>query len=282
MLISKQQIYEHSKHLKDYHEALPFVRGTALFLDVETTDKMPEFKTAKSFDKLPEEEKAAFIKAKDEELDKQLNLFRIVQFCGIIVENGEVVHVVDQLINPEVPIPVEVSKIHNIYDNDVVGMPTFQEFVPTLRELIQACDYCVAFNANFDKCALEKSIAWFLQDKQGIKDEDKCWDPKTEYVLKPFLDPYIWAIRSREVAKISNYKMGNSQSNVAKNYAVARGAELNSGVGEGHLHNAYHDTLLLTEILEKMIQRGDIPWSVAECIKDQDILSRRYLSRFIR
>ncbi len=51
------------------------------------------------------------------------------------------------LINPEMPIPPEVSKIHGIKDEDVKEKPTFKEVAKTLAKFIEGCDLC-GFNSN--------------------------------------------------------------------------------------------------------------------------------------
>jgi DNA polymerase-3 subunit epsilon len=52
-----------------------------------------------------------------------------------------------QRINPEMPIPPEVSKIHGIYDNDVKDEPTFKEVAKNLAKFIEGCDLA-GFNSN--------------------------------------------------------------------------------------------------------------------------------------
>ena len=50
-------------------------------------------------------------------------------------------------INPEIPIPPEVSQIHGIYDEDVKGEPTFRQVAKTLAKFMEGCDLC-GFNSN--------------------------------------------------------------------------------------------------------------------------------------
>jgi len=50
-------------------------------------------------------------------------------------------------INPEVPIPDVVSKIHGIYDEDVKDKPTFKEVAKTIAQFIEGCDFA-GFNSN--------------------------------------------------------------------------------------------------------------------------------------
>lgn len=50
-------------------------------------------------------------------------------------------------INPEMPIPYEVSMIHGIYDEDVKDEPTFKQLAKILAKFLEGCDLC-GFNSN--------------------------------------------------------------------------------------------------------------------------------------
>jgi len=50
-------------------------------------------------------------------------------------------------INPEIPIPHEVSQIHGIYDEDVKDAPSFKQVAKTLAKFIEGCDLG-GFNSN--------------------------------------------------------------------------------------------------------------------------------------
>ena len=50
-------------------------------------------------------------------------------------------------INPEVPIPIEASVIHGIYDEDVKDAPTFKSVAKTLAQFLEGCDLG-GFNSN--------------------------------------------------------------------------------------------------------------------------------------
>lgn len=43
-------------------------------------------------------------------------------------------------INPGIPIPLEASAIHGIYDKDVKDCPTFKELAPKLAGILESCD----------------------------------------------------------------------------------------------------------------------------------------------
>ena len=44
------------------------------------------------------------------------------------------------LINPEMPIPLESSLIHGIYDQDVAGKPTFKQYAKGMAAFLDNCD----------------------------------------------------------------------------------------------------------------------------------------------
>lgn len=50
-------------------------------------------------------------------------------------------------INPEMPIPANVSLIHGIYDQDVADCPTFKEVAKNIAKDIEGCDLA-GFNSN--------------------------------------------------------------------------------------------------------------------------------------
>ncbi len=51
------------------------------------------------------------------------------------------------LINPEMPIPPEVSAIHGVYDEDVKDEPTFKQIAKGLFKFLHGCDLA-GFNSN--------------------------------------------------------------------------------------------------------------------------------------
>ncbi|GAA4412697.1 3'-5' exonuclease [Nibrella viscosa] len=72
---------------------------------------------------------------------------RIVEICiAKALPNGEVV-IKDQRINPQIPIPLETSLIHGIYDEDVKDAPPFKAVARTLAQFLDGCDLA-GFNCN--------------------------------------------------------------------------------------------------------------------------------------
>ena len=75
---------------------------------------------------------------------------RIIQLSYIkVMPNGaEIRH--DYTINPEKPIPAEVTELTGISDADVAGKPTFKELAKTLEEEFKGCDFAGYNSNNFD------------------------------------------------------------------------------------------------------------------------------------
>lgn len=72
---------------------------------------------------------------------------RIIDICIIkALPNGEVT-IKNQRVHPQMPIPVESSMIHGIYDEDVVGAPPFKTVARTVAQFLDGCDLA-GFNSN--------------------------------------------------------------------------------------------------------------------------------------
>ncbi len=65
---------------------------------------------------------------------------RIVELSFVkAMPNGEM-EVKTHRINPEMPIPIESSLIHGIYDEDIKEAPTFKSVAKTLVKFLEGCD----------------------------------------------------------------------------------------------------------------------------------------------
>ncbi|TAE34303.1 MAG: 3'-5' exonuclease [Cytophagales bacterium] len=72
---------------------------------------------------------------------------RIIDICvAKAMPNGEVI-VRNDRVHPGMPIPVESSLIHGIYDDDVAGAPPFKSIARTLAQFLDGCDLA-GFNIN--------------------------------------------------------------------------------------------------------------------------------------
>ncbi|MCD8261612.1 MAG: 3'-5' exonuclease [Bacteroides sp.] len=76
-----------------------------------------------------------------------VNTDRIVEICYLKIHPNGNEESKTLRINPEMPIPEETSRIHGIYDEDVVNCPTFKEVAKNIARDIEGCDLA-GFNSN--------------------------------------------------------------------------------------------------------------------------------------
>lgn len=72
---------------------------------------------------------------------------RIVEISVLKVMPDGSTHSLTQRINPQIPIPYEVSLIHGIYDEDIKDSPSFSAFASELAEFLTDCDLA-GYNSN--------------------------------------------------------------------------------------------------------------------------------------
>ncbi len=72
---------------------------------------------------------------------------RIVEISLLKVNVDNSVEIKTERVNPEMPIPEGVSKIHGIYDKDIAAAKTFKELAPELLRFIGNADFA-GFNSN--------------------------------------------------------------------------------------------------------------------------------------
>lgn len=72
---------------------------------------------------------------------------RIVEISVVRINVDGSRTVYTKRLNPGIPIPMEASAVHGIYDEDVVTAPTFKEIAAELYEFMNPCDLA-GFNSN--------------------------------------------------------------------------------------------------------------------------------------
>lgn len=98
---------------------------------------------------------------------------RIVEISIVKVLPDNTSEVITHRVNPEMPIPLEVTLIHGISDEDIKDAKTFKELAPELYEVFQDCDLS-GFNSNrFDipllvEEFLRAGIDFDLRDRKFI------------------------------------------------------------------------------------------------------------------
>lgn len=72
---------------------------------------------------------------------------RIVEISILRVEIDGSEKKYTQRLNPTIPIPIEASAVHGIYDEDVIMCPTFKDVAQEIFDLMNPCDLA-GFNSN--------------------------------------------------------------------------------------------------------------------------------------
>lgn len=75
---------------------------------------------------------------------------RIVEISTIKVMPDGTEEVKTRRINPTIPIPAEVTKIHGISNDDIKDCPTFKEIAKNLAKYIEGCDVAGYNSTKFD------------------------------------------------------------------------------------------------------------------------------------
>ena len=72
---------------------------------------------------------------------------RIVEISLLKIHPDQSRESLTMVINPEMPIPEKVSKIHGIWDKDVIDKPKFKEVAKKVAAFMEGCDVA-GFNSN--------------------------------------------------------------------------------------------------------------------------------------
>lgn len=83
---------------------------------------------------------------------------RVTEIGIIVFEGGEVQERYGQLVNPGRPIPLEVTQVTGIRDEDVAGMPSFAEVVDEVMRRVEG-QYLLAYNSEYDVTVLRSELA---------------------------------------------------------------------------------------------------------------------------
>jgi len=72
---------------------------------------------------------------------------RIVELCILKISPDGTKEIKTKKINPTIPIPLQASQIHGIYDKDVENEPTFKSIAKSLADFLKNCDLA-GYNSN--------------------------------------------------------------------------------------------------------------------------------------
>ena len=105
---------------------------------------------------------------------------KIISFAGVKVKSFKLLDAIfDQLIDPERDVPTSSSKIHGIYQKDIVGKPKIREIEHDISNFISNCTI-VGHNIQFDQDFVETIIPY---SELALK-----------FKLNPILDTFSLAI----------------------------------------------------------------------------------------
>ena len=82
---------------------------------------------------------------------------RIIEIGAVKVEGGKIVDRYSTFVNPQIPIPFEITKLTSITDAMVMDAPTIEEILPQFMEFVGEASL-VAHNAGFDVGFIEANL----------------------------------------------------------------------------------------------------------------------------
>lgn len=108
-------------------------------------------------------ETTGLLKHESARLDEQP---RIIEIGAIKVDldSGEIIDQLDQLLNPEMVISPEITKITSITNEMLVGQPTFADFYDKLVQFFDGTDVLICHNASFDTGMLKVEVKRLKRD----------------------------------------------------------------------------------------------------------------------
>lgn len=133
---------------------------------------------------------------------------------------GEPVVILNERINPGIPIPDGASNVHGIYDKDVADCPTIEDLAPRIRAAVEGRTQ-LAFNAPFESKITSRLVA-----------PVRCTD---------MLDPLVF------VKKVDKYKTGKKLVDACSR----RGWTFDA-------HDAMADTLAAGRLFEELLRQMSI------------------------
>ena len=140
-------------------------------------------------------------------------------------------------VNPERPIPVEATAVHNITDADVAGEPTFRRYAKSVCQFLDGCDISgfnvITFDLPFLEVELERARVGFSREDRQLADVMVIYHQKAP----------------RELGK---------PRNLTAAYLKYCGKELEGA------HGAEKDATASAEVLDAMVEEhNDLPKDVS-------------------
>jgi ATP-dependent DNA helicase DinG len=159
---------------------------------------------------------------------------RVIEIAAAILRGPEVVATFDALIDPMVPVPLEITKLTGITDEMLVGQPSVESVVSRLIDFVGGRDI-VAHNASFDRSFIERVAG------RG-------------------------AFRGRWLDSLQLVRVGLSR---LRSHRLADLSEAFDARPDGAPHRALHDVLALAAVWRiAMVGASDLPSGLLHRITD--------------
>lgn len=167
---------------------------------------------------------------------------RIVQFGTATFRNGALLRTQDILVNPCMPIPMDASNVHGIYDSDVEDAPTFGLMCDSVAHTVTQSEEQVLCGYN----ALRFDVPLLNAEFQR-----HCYSARIDPAK--VLDPFVWLAYHRR--------------DWPSRRLVVAAERFNCPLTEAHRASA--DAEATGYILNRMIEQGLIPDDVDEALEVQ-------------
>ncbi|MFJ7826111.1 exonuclease domain-containing protein [Psychrobacillus sp. NPDC096623] len=162
---------------------------------------------------------------------------------GIVqVKNGKIYREVQSLINPLSEFHYYNTKIHGISEYMVHDAPTFEEFWPDMKNMIEG-QLIIAHNASFDMGVLQESLRQFHEPSPAFeygcsyRIAKKVWPQLYNHKLSTVANYLGISLRhhdaledARAAAIITIEAMQNTQTNTVKQLAKLHKVKINSSI----------------------------------------------------
>jgi DNA polymerase-3 subunit epsilon len=143
---------------------------------------------------------------------------------------------VDTLINPEVDIPPEVSKIHGLYKKDVKNKPKFKHIIKSIKSIFESSEYFGGYNI----LGYDVPLLINLMNREGLSIQG--------IESKKYVD--VFYIVKNLLSKDDLNTL--PRLNLESVYNFITGKKLDA-------HNAKFDTTACVEII-KIFEEQGLPW----------------------
>lgn len=175
---------------------------------------------------------------------------KIVQACFMLFDNAYYMNYEDEfttLVNPEILIPEDASRVHQICDDDVQNAPLFKDVADDILDFMTQADMLCAHNGlAFDIPFLQKSF----------------YNIGYPVPTMPCVDTLVWERERRD--KMSR----NNLEECAKRCGAAVIQEIIMlEDADDKLHDARSDVLLLSQVLKE--RHEPLPYTLERLIDEQ-------------